>query len=121
VNNEHCVAREYEPAADARQTKRDLIIRNQQFSSTHTSNDLWSRLNTEYPPKTMNYEVVAQNTDEVENIQNAPPVSMGAYLVDSDRTQLLTTISICSERRKPRPDTVVVYECHRAPRLEGYG
>ncbi|MGC2637663.1 MAG: hypothetical protein WA294_10830 [Acidobacteriaceae bacterium] len=76
----------------------DPISGNQQFSSSHTSNDLWLRLNAEHPPKEMNYEVVAQNADEVRNVENAPPVSMGPYLVESGQMQLLTTISIYTER-----------------------
>lgn len=76
----------------------DIIIANQQFSSSHTSNDLWSRLDAEHPPKAMNYEVVAQNADDVRDVENAPPVSMGPYLLESGQMQLLTTISIYTER-----------------------
>ncbi|HLJ77541.1 MAG TPA: hypothetical protein VKT75_09015 [Acidobacteriaceae bacterium] len=83
---------------EADDTAGDLIMGNQQFSSRHTSNDLWSRLNAEHPPKTMNYQVVAQNSDEVQDLQNAPPLSMGTYLVESGQMELLTTISIYTER-----------------------
>lgn len=93
------------PPPDAPLTTGDLIIRNQRYPSSDTSNDLWSRLNAKYPPKTMNYEVVAQTTAEVQDLQNAPPLSMGAYLVESDQMQLLTAISIYSERGA-HPDQV---------------
>jgi len=76
----------------------NVILGNQQFSSSPTSNDLWSRLNAEHPPKAMNYEVVAQNAEEVRDVRNAPPCSMGAWLVESGQTELLTTISIYTER-----------------------
>lgn len=76
----------------------DLIITNQQFSSSHTSNDLWARLDAEHSPKSMNYEVIAQNADDVRDVENAPPVSMGPYLLESGQMQLLTTISIYTER-----------------------
>ena len=76
----------------------EAILTNRQFSSSHTSNDLWSRLNAEHPPKAMNYEVVAQNADEVRDLQNAPPVSMGPWLIESGQTQLLSKISVYTER-----------------------
>jgi hypothetical protein len=53
----------------------------------------------------MNYVVVAQNADEVRDLGNAPPVSMGPWLVESSQSQLLTTISIYSERGN-NPDQV---------------
>jgi hypothetical protein len=86
------------PGDALHETAGDSVPGNQQFSSSHTSNDLWSRLNAEHPPKAMNYEVVAQNADEVRDLQNAPPVSMGRWLVESGQTQLLTTISVYTER-----------------------
>lgn len=97
--------RNHRPPPKAPYTTGDLIIRNQRFPSSHTSNDLWCRLNAEHPPKTMNYEVVAQSTAEVQDLQNAPPLSMAAYLVESDQMKLLTTISIYSERGA-HPDQV---------------
>jgi hypothetical protein len=45
-----------------------------------------------------NYEIVAQSLEEVRDIQNAPPVSMGAYLVKSGQTKLFNKISIYSKR-----------------------
>jgi len=93
------------PGDALHETAGDSVLGNQQFSSSHTSNDLWSRLNAEHPPKAMNYEVVAQNADEVRDLQNAPPVSMAPWLVESSQTQLLTTISIYSERGN-NPDQV---------------
>lgn len=93
------------PPLNAPHTTGELIIGNQRYPSSHTSNDLWSRLNAEHPPQTMNYEVVAQTTAEVQDLENAPPLSMAAYLVESDQMKLLTTISIYSERGA-HPDQV---------------
>lgn len=98
MNNEHCADETRPAAANTADATGDLILKNQQFSSSHTSNDLWSGLNAEFPPKTMHYEIVAQNTAEVENLENAPAVSMAAYLVESDQMHLLRAISIYSER-----------------------
>ncbi len=93
------------PGAALHEAAGDSVLGNQQFSSSHTSNDLWSRLNGEHPPKAMNYEVVAQNADEVRDLRNAPPVSMGPWLIESSQTQLLATISTYSERGN-NPDQV---------------
>ncbi|HEY6446847.1 MAG TPA: hypothetical protein VIY53_10330 [Acidobacteriaceae bacterium] len=79
-----------------------FIIVNQKLSSSHTSNDLWSQLNAEHPAKAMNYEVVVQNADEVRDLRNAPPFSMADYLAESGQTQLLTAISIYTERGTTR-------------------
>ncbi|HKR28140.1 MAG TPA: hypothetical protein VJT08_16025 [Terriglobales bacterium] len=98
MHNEDYADGKHHPAPAAAHAPGDLIIRNQHFPSSHTSNDLWSRLNAEYPPKTMHYEVIAQNSDEVADLQNAPPLAMGTYLVESGQTHLLTSISIYSER-----------------------
>lgn len=89
---------QHPPFPNARDTTEDTRIRNEQFSSSHTSNDLWSRLDAEHPLKAMNYEVVAQSAAEVQDVRNAPPFSMGPWLAEAGQTQLLTTISIYSER-----------------------
>jgi len=46
--------------------------------------------------------VIAQSAEEVQNIQNAPSVSMGPYLAASEQTRLLTTLSIYSLRGNTR-------------------
>lgn len=71
-------------------------------SSSHTSNDLLFSLDGEYSPKPLNYEIVAQSEEEVQDLQNAPAVSMCSYLVESGQMQLLTTISIYSQRGENR-------------------
>jgi len=59
--------------------------------------------------RSLNYEIVAQSAEEVLGTQNAPAVSMGPYLVDSGQTQLLTTISIYSERGESREHVRLLY------------
>ncbi len=77
--------------------------------SVPTSNDLLLRLAAEQEPKAMNYTVIAQSSDEVQDTQNAPAVSMGPYLIASDKTDLLTTLSIYSERGKSRDQLRLLY------------
>lgn len=66
-------------------------------SSLSTSNDLLFTLHGVYAPRPLNYEIVAQSADEVQDIRNAPALSMGAYLEESGQARLLTTISIYSQ------------------------
>ena len=49
-------------------------------STRDTSNDLLFTLHGVYSPRPLNYEVVAQSADEVQDISNAPALSMGSYL-----------------------------------------
>lgn len=65
--------------------------------SNPTSNDLLSGLTSEQATVT-NYETVAQSVDDIRDIENAPAVSMGPYLLASGQYRLLTTISIYSLR-----------------------
>jgi hypothetical protein len=46
----------------------------------------------------LNYTVAAQNATEVQDIQNAPSISMVRFLVESDQMSFLPTISIYVER-----------------------
>lgn len=57
----------------------------------------------------MNYTVIAQNSAEVQEIQNAPAVSMGPYLIASDKMDLLTTLSVYSERGDCREQIRLLY------------
>lgn len=57
----------------------------------------------------MNYTVIAQSAEEVQDIQNAPAVSMGPYLVSVEKTNLLTTISVYSERGDSREQVRLLY------------
>jgi hypothetical protein len=58
-----------------------------QYSSSHTSHDLLFKLDGEYSRKSLNYEIVAQTAEEVQDLQNAPVVSMGSYLVESGQVK----------------------------------
>jgi hypothetical protein len=53
-------------------------------STNPTSNDLLFRLTPEYQPQSMNYTVIAQSAEEVQDIENAPSVNMGPYLISSE-------------------------------------
>lgn len=86
-----------------------MMMNNPQYPFGHTSNDLLFSLEGESSQKTLNYEIVAQSADEVQNIQNAPAVSMGPYLIDSGQTRLLTTISIYAQRGEVREQVRLLY------------
>ncbi len=57
----------------------------------------------------LNYKIIAQSADEIQDIRNSPAVSMGPYLVDSDQTKLLTVISIYSRRGETREQIRLLY------------
>jgi hypothetical protein len=73
------------------------------------SNDLLFSLDPERSRISVNYEIVAQSADEVQDIHNAPVVSMGPFLIESGQTQLLTTISIYSQRGESREQIRLLY------------
>src|ERR1700761_8795862 len=85
-------------SASLHQDERENIMGGSTYSSSHTSNDLLFSLDGGRSRRSPNYEIVAQSAEEVQDIQNAPAVSMGPYLIESGQTQLLTTISIYSKR-----------------------
>jgi hypothetical protein len=72
------------------------------MASNPTSNDLLFRLAAERTRRALNYTVIAQSADEVQDVQNAPSVSMGPYLIASDKTDLLTSLSVYSQRGNSR-------------------
>ena len=109
MKNEDSPNGQHHPIPDARGDTRIVEITNQQFPASHTSNDLWSRLDAMQPPAAMNYEVVAQNADEVQDLENAPPFSIGRYLVSSGQMHLMTVISIYSERGASRDQVRLLY------------
>jgi len=84
-------------------------MNNPQYPVGHTSNDLLFSLEGEHSRKTLNYEIVAQSVEEVQDIQNAPSVSMGPYLIDSGQVQLLTTISIYAQQGEVRERVRLLY------------
>ena len=101
----------------------------QPYGSGPTSNDLLERLVAEHTPAALNYQVVAQSAEDVQNIQNAPAVSMGPYLDKSGQRSLLTRISIYSQRGECREQSRLLYmnaaaiqvwnEMGKAPKIIG--
>ena len=98
-----------------------MMMNSPQYPFGHTSNDLLFSLEQENSRKALNYEIVAQSVEEVQDIQNAPAVSMGPYLVDSGQEQLLTTISIYAQRREVRAQVRLLYMNAVALRIESDG
>ena len=80
------------------ESPREAVIFHGRAHSSHdTSNDLLFTLHGVYSPRPLNYEIVAQSADEVQDIRNAPALSMGPYLEESGQARLLTSISIYSQ------------------------
>ena len=77
------------------------------FSSEHTSNDLLFSPQPERSRKSLNYEIVAEGSDEVQQVNNASSFSNG--LIESGQTELLTTINIYSERGANRDQVRLLY------------
>ena len=94
-----------------------------------TSNDLLRRLIAKRASAALNYQIVAQNAEDVQNIENAPAVSMGPHLLESGQTSLLRTISIYSLRGESREQMRLLYmnaaaiqvweEMGKTPRIVG--
>jgi hypothetical protein len=80
-----------------------------QHDSGPTSNDLLESLVAELAPAALNYQIVAQSAEDVQNIENAPAVSMEPYLLKSGQRSLLTTISIYSLRGESREQIRLLY------------
>lgn len=78
-------------------------------ASNPTSNDLLLCPVSGHRQEAMNYTVIAQSADEVQDIQNAPSVSMGPYLIASGQTRVLTTLSIYSLRGNSREQVRLLY------------
>jgi hypothetical protein len=94
--------------------QRKGILNSSPYSSTHTSNDLLFSLDRERSGESLNgeslnYEIVAQSVEEVQDTENAPAVSMGPYLIESGQTPLLATISIYSQRGESREQARLLY------------
>ena len=79
------------------------------FGSGGTSNDLLRRLLAKQSLSDLNYQIIAQSADDVQNIENAPAISMGPYLLESRQVQLLTTISIYSLRGENRDQVRLLF------------
>jgi hypothetical protein len=104
----NCAAANYGVAA-VHSAKGRGILNSSPYPSTHTSNDLLFSLDSERSRQSLNYEIVAQSAEEVQDTQNAPAVSIGPYLIESGQTQLLTTISIYSQRGESRDQIRLLY------------
>ena len=78
-------------------------------TSRRTSNDLLFALHGPYAPKPLNYDVVCQSAEEVQDTRNAPAISMGAYLEKSGQSRLLTAISIYSQLGTSRDQIRLLY------------
>ena len=87
------------------------------YDSGPTSNDLLHRLMANRSLFEPHYQIVAQSAEEVQNVENAPAVSMGPYLSNSGQTQLLTTISIYSLREDSREQVRLLYTSAAAIRV----
>jgi len=79
------------------------------YDSGPTSNDLLERRIAENTLPAPNYQIVAQSADDVQNVENAPAVSMGPYLTRSGQRRLLATISIYSLRGECREQIRLLY------------
>lgn len=99
-----------------------------EHDSNPTSNDLSCSPADQRAPD-LNYQIIAQSADDVQNIENAPAVSMGPYLLKSGQVSLLTTISIYSLRGESREQVRLLYmnaaalqvwqEMGRSPKIIG--
>jgi hypothetical protein len=88
---------------------KGTLIENSEYSFGSTSNDLLFKLDPTLPHSYLNYQVIAQNREEVQDIQNAPAISMSTYLTDSAQTQLVTTISVYSRRGESADQIRLLY------------
>lgn len=57
----------------------------------------------------LNYTIVAQDAEEVRNIQSAPAISMARSLTEHEQMRLLPTISIYAERGCDRTQVRLLY------------
>ena len=82
---------------------------NFEYPATHTTNDLLFDLDPGRLRTALNYEIVAQSAEEVQDMQNAPAISMGQYLIESEQVKLLTTISIYTQQGESRDQVRLLY------------
>lgn len=54
-----------------------------EYNSCPTSNDLLRRLVANHAPIPPTYQTIAQNAEDRQNIENAPSISMGPYLLET--------------------------------------
>jgi hypothetical protein len=88
-----------------------------QYDSEPTSNDLLRGLIEKHSRTQPGYQIVAQSAQEVQNVENAPSISMGPYLHNSGQAWLLGTISIYSLRGESREQIRLLYMNGEAIRI----
>jgi hypothetical protein len=74
-----------------------------------TSNDLLLLLTSQHLRNGFTYGTIAQTASDVQDLQNSPAISMGPYLIISEQTELLRSISIYSERGNRREQVRLLY------------
>ena len=121
------MARRAHPAEYESVTQRGARVSSLEHDSGHTSVD--RRLEERHPLPDLNYHIVAQSANDVQDIENAPAVSMVPYLLKSGQIRLLTTISVYSRRGESREQLRLLYmnsvaiqiweEMGRAPKIIG--
>ena len=57
----------------------------------------------------LNYTIVAQNAEEVRDIESSPAISMSRFLTDHEQMKLVPTISIYTERGTDRSQVRLLY------------
>ena len=77
--------------------------------SGDTSNDVLFRLEAMHLTDSLNYRIIAQSEGEVRDIQNAPAISMSYFITESNQTNLLTTLSIYSQRGETSDQVRLLY------------
>ena len=100
-----------------------------EYDSGPASNDLLHRLVAKQSLPELNYQIIAQSADDVQDIENAPAVSMVPYLLESGQIRLLTSISVYSLRGESREQMRLLYmnaaaiqvwkEMGKAPKIIG--
>lgn len=98
-------------------------------NSAPTSNELMHSTVATQSQRALNYQVVVQSADEVQDVRNAPAVTMGAYLLESGQIDLLRRISVYSDRGETREQMRLLYlnavamkvwgEMGKAPKIIG--
>jgi len=64
---------------------------------------------TELLASKMPYDVLSQNAKEVQDLTNAPALTVGPYLLETGQTHLLSSISIYSARGESREQLRLLY------------
>ena len=82
---------------------------NPQYPSGDTSNDVLFRLDAIHPQPSLNYRIIAQSELEMQDVENAPAISMSTFIFETEQTQLLTRISIYSQRGESSEEIRLLY------------